>query len=153
MHPNIRLYCGYEDAIEAFDISRPGEGTRIPTTPSRKSKDGLKGALTPSCSCFVSNLPFCLLPGIVSALAFSPIYTTSSDTFYAAGTLSSTSSNLALYSESQGDIPLMFLGGGLRSGVTQVRPLLIDLLSVMNIEQGPVQPNTPTYPICRLPPT
>lgn len=38
-----RLYCGFEDAIEVFDISRPGEGTRISTTPSKKSKDGLKG--------------------------------------------------------------------------------------------------------------
>lgn len=38
-----RLYCGIEDAIEVFDLSRPGEGTRIPTTPSKKTKDGLKG--------------------------------------------------------------------------------------------------------------
>ncbi|KJA24833.1 hypothetical protein HYPSUDRAFT_200108 [Hypholoma sublateritium FD-334 SS-4] len=49
-----KLYCGFEDAIEVFDLSRPGEGTRLPTTPSKKSKDGLKG--------------------IVSALAFSPSY-------------------------------------------------------------------------------
>lgn len=39
-----RIYCGHEDAIEVFDVSRPGEGARIATTPSRKSKDGLKGA-------------------------------------------------------------------------------------------------------------
>lgn len=38
-----RLYCGFENAIEAFDIHRPGEGVRLPTTPSKKSKDGLKG--------------------------------------------------------------------------------------------------------------
>jgi hypothetical protein len=42
-HP--RLYCGFEDAIELFDLSRPGEGTRLHTTPSKKSKDGLKGRL------------------------------------------------------------------------------------------------------------
>ena len=42
-HP--RLYCGFEDAIELFDLSRPGEGTRLHTTPSKKSKDGLKGKL------------------------------------------------------------------------------------------------------------
>ena len=38
-----RLYCGFEDAIEIFDVQRPGEGERLPTTPSKKSKDGLKG--------------------------------------------------------------------------------------------------------------
>lgn len=37
------LYCGYEDAIEVFDFQRPGEGTKIPTTPSKKSKEGMKG--------------------------------------------------------------------------------------------------------------
>jgi len=42
-HP--RLYCGFEDAIELFDLSRPGEGTRLHTTPSKKCKDGLKGTL------------------------------------------------------------------------------------------------------------
>jgi hypothetical protein len=41
--PSFRLYCGFENAIEVFDVSHPGEGTRIHTTPSRKSKDGLKG--------------------------------------------------------------------------------------------------------------
>lgn len=39
----VRLYCGFEDAIEVFDIHRPGEGTRLRTTPSKKSRDGLKG--------------------------------------------------------------------------------------------------------------
>ncbi|KAG8215104.1 hypothetical protein J3R82DRAFT_8555 [Butyriboletus roseoflavus] len=38
-----KLYCGFEDAIEIFDVQRPGEGERLPTTPSKKSKDGLKG--------------------------------------------------------------------------------------------------------------
>lgn len=38
-----RLYCGFEDAIEIFDVQRPGEGERLSTTPSKKSKDGLKG--------------------------------------------------------------------------------------------------------------
>jgi telomerase Cajal body protein 1 len=39
-----RLYCGFEDAIEEFDVSIPGEGTRLPTTPSKKTKEGLKGS-------------------------------------------------------------------------------------------------------------
>ncbi|KAG1837083.1 hypothetical protein F4604DRAFT_1910022, partial [Suillus subluteus] len=29
-----KLYCGFEDAIEIFDIQQPGEGDRLPTTPS-----------------------------------------------------------------------------------------------------------------------
>jgi hypothetical protein len=45
-----RLYCGFEDAIEVFDLTRPGEGTRLMTTPSKKSKDGLKG----TCTCVIT---------------------------------------------------------------------------------------------------
>ncbi|KAJ7217514.1 WD40-repeat-containing domain protein [Mycena rebaudengoi] len=94
-----KLYCGFEDAIEVFDILRPGEGTRLPTTPSKKSKDGLKG--------------------IISALAFSPSY--ESD-FYAAGSLAATHSNIAMFSESEGEVPVMFVGGGPRgAGVTQLQ--------------------------------
>ncbi|KAG6831120.1 hypothetical protein H0H87_006145, partial [Tephrocybe sp. NHM501043] len=79
-----RLYCGFEDAVEVFDVSRPGEGTRLPTTPSKKSKDGLKG--------------------LVSALAFVP---SQGSDMYAAGSLSSTSSNIALFSETQGPEPVI----------------------------------------------
>ncbi|KAG1727073.1 uncharacterized protein EDB91DRAFT_1164966 [Suillus paluster] len=32
-----KLYCGFEDAIEIFDIQHPGEGDRLPTIPSEKS--------------------------------------------------------------------------------------------------------------------
>jgi hypothetical protein len=42
---SIRLYCGFEDAIEEFDVSSPGEGTRLSTTPSKKTKEGLKGGV------------------------------------------------------------------------------------------------------------
>ncbi|TFK36239.1 WD40-repeat-containing domain protein [Crucibulum laeve] len=94
-----KLYCGFEDAIEVFDVSRPGEGTRLPTTPSKKSKDGLKG--------------------IISALSFSPSY--GSDGFYAAGCLSPTPSNIAIFTEAQGEVPVMFVGGGPRAGVTQIQ--------------------------------
>ncbi|KAK7018084.1 hypothetical protein VNI00_018403 [Paramarasmius palmivorus] len=93
-----RLYCGFEDAIEVFDVGQPGEGTRLPTTPSKKSKDGLKG--------------------IISALAFCPSYTSD---YYAAGSLTPTDSNVALFSETQGEIPVMFLGGGPKAGVTQLQ--------------------------------
>ncbi|KAG6863718.1 hypothetical protein C0993_010546, partial [Termitomyces sp. T159_Od127] len=90
------LYCGFLDAIEVFDVSRPGSGTRLPTTPSRKSKDGLKG--------------------IISALAFVPSHTSD---LYAAGSLSPTPSNTALFSSTQPE-PVMFVSGAPRAGVTQV---------------------------------
>ncbi|KAL1746278.1 WD40-repeat-containing domain protein [Schizophyllum fasciatum] len=91
------IYCGFEDAIEVFDLMVPGEGTRLATTPSKKSKDGLKG--------------------IVSALAFCPSY--GSDLF-AAGTLSPQEGNIALFREVDGEVPVAFLGGGPRAGVTQL---------------------------------
>ncbi|KIY48796.1 WD40 repeat-like protein [Fistulina hepatica ATCC 64428] len=90
-----RLYCGFEDAIEVFDVNKPGEGTRLATTPSKKSKDGLRG--------------------IVSALAFCPSYEMD---LYAAGSLSS---RIALFSEVDGSAPNAFLGGGPRSAVTQLQ--------------------------------
>lgn len=91
-----KLYCGFEDAIEVFDVSYPGEGIRLPTTPSKKSKDGLKG--------------------IISALAFSP---SQGSDFYAAGSLSPTLSNIAMFSEARGE-PVMFVGGGPRASITQL---------------------------------
>ncbi|KAJ7438115.1 WD40-repeat-containing domain protein [Mycena galericulata] len=92
-----RLYCGFEDAIEVFDVARPGEGTRLPTSPSKKSRDGLKG--------------------IISSLAFSPSY--DSD-FYAAGSLAATTGNIAMFSESDGAVPVLFVSGGPPAGVTQL---------------------------------
>src|ERR1700685_729185 len=41
---NLRLYCGFDSAIEIFDVHRPGEGTRLLTSPNKKSRDGMKGA-------------------------------------------------------------------------------------------------------------
>ncbi|KAF9074309.1 WD40-repeat-containing domain protein [Rhodocollybia butyracea] len=93
-----KLYCGFEDAIEVFDVAAPGEGIRLPTTPNKSSKDGLKG--------------------IISAMAFSPSY--DSDVF-AAGSLNASRANIALFSESQGQVPLMFLDGGLKAGVMQLQ--------------------------------
>ena len=55
--------------------------------------------------------------GIISAIAFSP---SQGSDFYAAGSLSPTLSNIAMFSESRGEHPVMFVGGGLRAGVTQV---------------------------------
>ncbi|KAI0799743.1 WD40-repeat-containing domain protein [Irpex lacteus] len=112
-----KIYCGFEDAIEVFDTQYPGEGTRWHTTPSKKSRDGLKG--------------------IISALAFSS--DTSSGVF-AAGSLSPSSpasSNLAIFTETTGEVPVMFVGNesggtglGVPSSVSQVmfnpaRPYLL----------------------------
>jgi len=41
-----RLYCGFDSAIEIFDVNRPGEGTRLFTSPNKKSRDGMKGELS-----------------------------------------------------------------------------------------------------------
>ncbi|KAJ7606634.1 WD40-repeat-containing domain protein, partial [Roridomyces roridus] len=93
-----RLYCGFEDALEVFDVAQPGEGTRLHTSPSKKSRDGLKG--------------------IISALDFSPSY--ESD-FYGAGSLSPTEGgNIAVFSETGGAVPVCFVSGGPAAGVTQL---------------------------------
>ncbi|KII94406.1 hypothetical protein PLICRDRAFT_133117 [Plicaturopsis crispa FD-325 SS-3] len=95
-----KLYCGFEDAIEIFDVHRPGEGTRLHTTPTKQSKEGLRG--------------------IISALAFSNNYD-----FYAAGSFSVSSEmspNVALFSEAE-ETPIMFIGTGehgAKTGVTQL---------------------------------
>ncbi|EPQ56054.1 hypothetical protein GLOTRDRAFT_41432, partial [Gloeophyllum trabeum ATCC 11539] len=102
-----RLYCGFEDAIEVFDVVSPGEGSRLHTTPSKKSKDGLKG--------------------IISSLAFAPSY--GSDTYFAAGSLtpsSSYTSNIALFTEDSNGTPIGYpgvdsAGGGVRAAVTQLQ--------------------------------
>ncbi|KAJ3985551.1 WD40-repeat-containing domain protein [Lentinula detonsa] len=93
-----KLYCGFQNAIEVFDTANPGEGIRLATTPNKSSKDGLKG--------------------IISALAFCPSY--ESDVF-AAGSLNANQCNIALFSESQGQTPLMFLNGGVSAGVMQLQ--------------------------------
>ena len=91
-----------EDAIEVFDVGAPGEGTRLATTPSKKSKDGLKG--------------------IISSIAFCPSYDPAYN-FFVAGSLSpssTTSSNIALYNE---DTPSHAVGwiGNVRASVMQLK--------------------------------
>ncbi|KAH9975579.1 WD40-repeat-containing domain protein [Lactifluus volemus] len=96
-----KLYCGFDDAIEVFDLNYPGEGTRLATTPSKKSRDGLKG--------------------IISALAFCPSYDPSYR-LYAAGSLSPSSrnsANIALFDEDTGEKPVGWVGN-IKAGVTQL---------------------------------
>ncbi|KAG6834479.1 hypothetical protein H0H93_009412, partial [Arthromyces matolae] len=120
-----RLYCGFEDAVEVFDVSRPGEGTRLPTTPSKKSKDGLKG--------------------IISALAFVP---SQGSDIYAAGSLTPSSSNIALFSETQGQEPIMFISNGPKAGITQVRSQVH--LTTTPTPKDHVQPHATTHHVLRL---
>jgi hypothetical protein len=70
----LRLYCSFEYAIEIknkkFDIQQPREGDWLPTTPSKKSKDGLKGKMFSLLARIYAD-PF---PGIISSIAFSSSY-------------------------------------------------------------------------------
>jgi WD40 repeat protein len=76
-------------------VNRPGqEGARLNTTPSKKSKDGLKG--------------------IISALAFCPSYEYS---LFAAGSFTPTTSNIAIYND---DSPVLSIGGCPKAGVSQL---------------------------------
>ncbi|KAF9510475.1 hypothetical protein BS47DRAFT_1319637 [Hydnum rufescens UP504] len=91
-----QLYCGCEDFIEVFDVHRPGDGKRLPTSPSKKSKEGLKG--------------------IISSLAINPDYSGT----YAAGTFSSSPHAIGLFDPDVGPNPTLFLGHVRRGGVTQI---------------------------------
>ncbi|GEM06798.1 guanyl nucleotide binding protein [Rhodotorula toruloides] len=80
-----RLCCGFENAIEIFDVSQPGaEGYRLHTTPTRSSRQGQKG--------------------IISSLAFSFV-DSYSDSILAAGSFSG---SIGLYDIS-GPVPLTTL--------------------------------------------
>ncbi|KAF8655612.1 hypothetical protein AX16_002994 [Volvariella volvacea WC 439] len=115
-----RLYCTFEDAIEVFDVSRPGKGLRLHTVPSKKSKDGLKGLL--------------------SSIAFTPSYESPSSDLFAVGSLSPVQGgNIAIFNNDHESIspgqdgktlngtdvvninPMMFVGGGPRAGVSQLQ--------------------------------
>jgi len=48
----MRIYCGFENGVQVFETSRPGnEAKKLATTPTRKSKDGQKG--------MISSIAFC----------------------------------------------------------------------------------------------
>ncbi|KAJ1300575.1 hypothetical protein OPQ81_002229 [Rhizoctonia solani] len=88
-----RLYCGFEDAIEVFDVHYPGEGTRLHTVPTKKSRDGIRG--------------------IISSLAFAPDWSGT----YAAGSFGGA---IAIYTEDTGTQVQNWLDG-IEGGVTQIR--------------------------------
>ncbi|CAO3643036.1 unnamed protein product [Mucor hiemalis] len=88
-----KIYCGYENMIEIFDVHRPGpDSQKIPTIPKRKSKKGQKG--------------------IISCLDFCPDYSG----LYAAG---SYSQSIGIYDESNHELCLKLTG--FSGGTTQVK--------------------------------
>ncbi|KAG0761078.1 hypothetical protein G6F29_010857 [Rhizopus arrhizus] len=91
-HPDgSKIYCGYENMIEIFDVHRPGnESDKIPTIPTRKSRKGQKG--------------------IISCLDFSL------DGLYAAG---SYSQSIAIYDQVNHELCLKLVG--FTGGTTQVK--------------------------------
>ncbi|POY76756.1 hypothetical protein BMF94_0005 [Rhodotorula taiwanensis] len=92
------LYCGFENAVEIFDVSRPGEeGFRMHTTPTRSSRQGQKG--------------------IISSLAFSPASTTSGSSLLAAGSFSG---SVALYDPAMPKPLANLLFPSQRGGVTKI---------------------------------
>lgn len=90
-----RIYCGYENMIEIFDVHAPGNNTstKISTTPNRKSRKGQKG--------------------IVSCLDFNP----DQSGMYAAG---SYSNSIGIYDERTDELCLK-LTGMKGNGITQVK--------------------------------
>ncbi|BGP54484.1 hypothetical protein JCM8202v2_002065 [Rhodotorula sphaerocarpa] len=107
---DMTLYCGFENAIEVFDVGRPGEeGFRMHTTPTRSSRQGQKG--------------------IISSLAFSPPATATGSSLLAAGSFSGT---VGLYDPSLHKPLVILLFPSQRGGVTKVlfHPLSPHLLFV-----------------------
>ncbi|GAA5977536.1 hypothetical protein JCM5350_004726 [Sporobolomyces pararoseus] len=91
------LYCGFENAIEIFDVSRPGEeGFRMKTVPNRSSRSGQKG--------------------LISTLDFSPASSPSS-TFLAAGSFTGT---IGLYDTSSPTPLVGLLNSSHQGGITKI---------------------------------
>ncbi|GAA5866550.1 hypothetical protein JCM3774_004011 [Rhodotorula dairenensis] len=104
------LYCGFENAVEIFDVSRPGEaGFRMHTTPTRSSRSGQKG--------------------IISSLAFSPYDQTGGTAVLAAGSFSG---SVGLYDPSLHKPLVNLLFPSQKGGVTKLlfHPLSPHLLFV-----------------------
>ncbi|GAA5869003.1 hypothetical protein JCM16303_000333 [Sporobolomyces ruberrimus] len=91
----LNLYCGFENAIEIFDVSRPGEeGFRMKTTPNRASRTGQKG--------------------LISTIDFSPSHGTS---LVAAGSFTGT---IGLYDTTSPTALVGMLSSTQRGGLTKV---------------------------------
>lgn len=142
-------------------MQRPGEGERFPTTPSKKSKDGLKGEpfVVDHNSCLMRILNVdrifvfphsyvVMKKGIISTLAFSY-----SPEYYAAGSLtpaSRASDNIALFTESALE-PVLSIGGVAeweKGGVTQVGDVFNAAFDRLVLKPRPVRhPLQPYVPL------
>ncbi|GAA5925713.1 hypothetical protein JCM3775_001481 [Rhodotorula graminis] len=92
------LYCGFDNAIEIFDVGRPGdEGYRLKTTRTRSSRDGQKG--------------------IISSLAFSGADPSSGSSCLAAGSFSG---SVGLYDPSAHSPLIDLLVPSQRGGITKL---------------------------------
>lgn len=61
-----RLFAGYEHAIRAFDLSRPGHNADVlRTTPTRRSKQGQKGIISALCAVGTDTLAAASFRGTV----------------------------------------------------------------------------------------
>ncbi|WVR04557.1 hypothetical protein IAU60_001564 [Kwoniella sp. DSM 27419] len=111
-----RLYCGFENAIEVFDIANPGHDTseRLKTIQSKRERGGQKG--------------------IISALSFCTDY---SGTF-AAGSFAG---SVVLYSEDTGARALAHVEGVKGGGVTQIafHPLVPTTMYVASRRSSSIQ--------------
>ncbi|GAB5591736.1 hypothetical protein Unana1_06636 [Umbelopsis nana] len=94
------IYCGYENMIQVFDTSRPGQAIqKISTTPTRKSRNGQKGDTLGALGYIYQVLTYADNPqGIISCLAFSPDYSG----LLAAGTYSLTNQRISFDIDSAG---------------------------------------------------
>ncbi|ODO09066.1 hypothetical protein I350_02665 [Cryptococcus amylolentus CBS 6273] len=124
-----KIYCGFQSAIEIFDVANPGHGTsaRLKTSASKASKDGQRG--------------------IISALSFNP----DGSGLFAAG---SYDGSVALYQE-DGREAVGWLDGVEGGGVTQLgwHPLNSAVAFVSSRRSRALQVfdlRYPTKPLIRL---
>ncbi|KAJ3012982.1 Telomerase Cajal body protein 1 [Thoreauomyces humboldtii] len=114
---SARIYCGFNNLIQIFDVHRPGTGhSRRPTTPNKKSKKGQKGFVRRAEAQKSSGSDALLrFPGLISTIAFNPDFSG----MYAAG---SYAGSIGLYDERNDELLQQMKiprdGGG--RGVTQV---------------------------------
>lgn len=113
--PPSRLYCGFENAIEIFDVACSGEsGTRLKTTPARSSSDGQKGD-------YISFVGLALLTGRVGII--STIALSKTRAIFAAGSFSGT---IGIYDASAGDSSVIaVLPSSQSGGLTKVFYLFV----------------------------
>jgi hypothetical protein len=120
------LYCGFENAIEIFDVNTPGAaGFRLATTATRGSRNGQKGTVLLLVR-LLSSLRQANVrspSGIISTLAFSSPDPLSPDSpsFLAAG---SYSGSIGLYDPSSPTPLFDLLTPSQKGGVTKVCSLL-----------------------------